>query len=42
MTWWVLTTCPTTPAGGGIPIRDGWPVEVYAYPMAPFDCSRPH
>jgi hypothetical protein len=41
-TWWILTSCPATPAGGGISIRDGWSVEVYAFPMAPMNCSRTH
>ena len=41
-TWWVALHCPSTPLGGPLTVREGWTVEIYAYPMSPSDCSGVH
>lgn len=40
--WESLTRHGRTPAGGGVAVRDGWSVEIYATPMTAADCSRRH
>ena len=41
-TWWIALHYPSTPLGGPLTVREGWTIEIYAYPMSPKDCSRVH
>lgn len=40
--WESLTGPGRTPVGGGVAVRDGWSVEIYANPMTAAECSREH
>lgn len=40
--WESLTKPGRTPAGGGVAVRDGLSVEIYANPMTAAECSRQH
>lgn len=40
--WDTLTRMVNVPVGGGMAVRDGWSVEIYAYPMTKDRCRKTH